>query len=628
MEVNGYKLSAQAAAAAQGRGYAQSRPAMVIRSDAQFAARAKTPGKVDALAMDAAEVYAPYKFPEGVYPGGGGLAMDSAAGLPAVSQWAISGVLHEGQGFFGYPYLAELFQRSEYRHAAEIWAEHAVRKWIEITGGEESEVEEIEAEFARLQVRDVFQEWMLHDHSFGRGQIFLDFGDADDERETAVPLLLKGEKISPKRPLKHLKVVEPLWSGPGSYSTTNPLRQDFYRPAHWFVYGRKVDASRMLTLTSRPVSDMLKPAYAFGGQSLTQLMKPYVDNWLRTRQGVSDMIVSYSVMNLKTDMSATLSGGGSEHLFARVDLFNLTRDNRGCMVTDKDNEELENLAVPLSGLSDLQSQAQEQLASVSRIPLSIYLQITPTGLNATNEGETRNFYADVKAYQEKNIRPHLQRLFEIVQLSLWGAIKPKLAFNFIDLWEMSDKDKADIRKSDADADAVYATLGAIDPDDVRSRLNDDETSNYHGRLAGAAPGPIVEEEPDDEGEEGGFAADEWNESDHPRDGQGRFGAGGGRLDHGELNVPGRLKNLERDIDKAVAFVRQQSENAFRNAREKGRAREAAARQFLADPDVDAFLKEKAKKMGKPVAELRSAVKSMSDATFAKFVEGYARETGG
>ncbi len=495
MEFHGYKLSEPAARSVMGL---RDAPRVPMTISAQAVARARTASprnEASPLAMDAAMIYAPAKFPEGTAPEG--MAMDSClpATSGAASNWAVASLFHEGMGFFGYPYLAELQQRAEYRHAAEIWAEHAVRKWIKITGSTPEKRKKVEAEFTRLNVRDTFQEWMGHDQVFGRGTIFLDFGDADKADELAVPLVVSKDKISSKRKLERLTVIEPMWVAPGTYATNNPLRHDFYKPRAWFVYGRTVDTSRMLTIVSRPVSDMLKPAYAFGGQSLVQLMKPYVDNWLRTRQAVSDMINTYSVMVLGTDMSSILGGGGGDDLFNRIDMFNQLRDNRGSMAIDKDNETLTNIAVPLGGLHELQAQAQEQLASVSRIPLSIYLQITPTGLNSTNDGETRNFYADVKAYQEKNVRPHLQRVFEIVQLGELGEIDADMTFEFVALWEMDDKDKADIRKADADADCAYVMNGIVDPEEVRERLSNDETSLYHG-VDLTDPAPVLEPEPD------------------------------------------------------------------------------------------------------------------------------------
>lgn len=500
MKVNGYELSERAAMAARGERPTPPKAPMMIDPTAVAMASvgARREVTADLPALSGQQIFAPYQFSDNVRPDG--IAQDACLPAPAgtVASWAIAQAFHEGQGFFGYPYLAELQQRSEYRHAAEIWAEHAVRKWIEIKGSTPEKRKLVEDAFTVLGVRDVFQKWIFHDQSYGRGQIFLDFGDADKDRELIRPLVVKDVKINQDRPLQRLTVVEPMWISPGTYATSNPLRHDFYKPQQWFAYGKRVHTSRLLTITSRPVSDMLKPAYGFGGLSLTQMMKPYVDNWLRTRQAISDMLNSYSVMVLGTDMSAVLTGGAADSLFNRIMLFNNTRDNRGSMVIDKDQETLENVAVPLSGLSELLAQAQEQLASVSRIPLSIYLQITPTGLNATSDGETRNFYADVHSYQEKNVRPSLQTVFEIVQLSVLGAIDPKMSFVFEPLWELGEVEKATVRKSNADADKAYVDAGVVSPDEVRERLSNDDESLYHGvDLTDPAPEPPEEEPTDD-----------------------------------------------------------------------------------------------------------------------------------
>ncbi len=500
-------------------------------------ARGRTASKPTPMNRPPDEVYQTYAYPATVVPSG--MAMDhmpSASG--SLASWAASALFHEGQGFFGYPYLAELLQRAEYRHAAEIWSEHSVRKWLRIIGGSVSEREAVEAEFERLDVRTVAETWCYYDQAFGRGQIFMDFGDADNVPELATPLRLDKAKISKNRPLKALKAIEPVWCAPGVYETSNPLLQNFYKPFDWIVYGKRVHHSRMLTMVSRPVSDMLKPAYAFGGLSLVQMMKPYVDNWLRTRQAVSDMVNSYSILNLKTDMSSTMAGGDCSQVFNRAELANLGRDNRGMWLTDKDSEELENIAVPLSGLHELQAQAQEQLASVARIPLSIYLQISPTGLNANSDGETRNFYADVHSLQEKNMRPGISTILEAVQFSLFGKLIDGMGFEFLPLWEMDDKDKAEMRKADADADVAYVTAGIISPEEARERLAHDETSPYHSvDLTDPPPDQGNDGDGEDnEGEFGNVAADAWNEADHPRDKDGKFGAGGGSTGAAKLKT--------------------------------------------------------------------------------------------
>lgn len=432
-----------------------------------------------------------------------GMAMDAVPSTDAIVAYATGAAMHEGLGFLGYPYLAELSQRAEYRHVASIWAEHCTRKWIKITG-DKAKVEKIITELDRLDARHLIREAVERECFFGRIHMFMDFGDWDKPEELQAPLALDKAKIGPERPLKRLGIVEPMWCYPGAYSAQNPLAPDFYNPSAWYVSGRTVHATRMLTMVGRPMPVMLRPAYAFGGLSLSQMIKPYVDNWLRTRQSVSDLIDAFSVMVLKTDMGQVLQGGVADQLFARVDLFNKTRSNRGTFVVDKESEEFENVSAPIAGLDKLQAQAIEQIASVSGIPLVILLGVTPSGLNASSDGEIRAFYDKIAGYQEKIIGPGLKTLLQVVQLSLFGAIDDKIGLEFESLWEMSDADKAAVRKSDAEADSSYITSGIVSAEEARARLNDEEGGLYAGRLEGPAPEPEPLEE--DEGAMAGDAA--------------------------------------------------------------------------------------------------------------------------
>lgn len=406
------------------------------------------------------------------------MALDLApAGVSDVYAWASSGAFSEGMGFLGYAYLAELSQRPEYRRVSEIFAAEATRKWIKLSG-KQPRIEQIEESIKRFNLRHLIRRAVELDGFFGRAQIYIDLGDDFGDPELQTPLVAAA-KVS-KGSLKNFKVVEPFWSYPGSYDSTNPLDPDFYRPRSWYVMQATVDASRLLTIVGREMPDMLKPAYSFGGLALSQMIKPYVDNWLRTRQSVSDLLHSFATMVLSTDMSTILTGGAAGGLIKRLQLFNQTRDNRGVFAVNKETETLENVSTPLSTIDALQAQSQEQIASVCGIPLTILLGVTPSGLNASSEGEIRSFYDNVKSYQERTLRGPLHTLLDLIQLDIDGTIDAEINFEFEPLWEMSEIEKSTIRKVDADIDVGYANIGVIDNDEVRTRITDDETSPYHG----------------------------------------------------------------------------------------------------------------------------------------------------
>ena len=434
------------------------------------------------------------------------LAMDAMPGVSDVYGWANGAhgsvySFREGIGFLGYAYLAELTQRAEYRRPCEIIAKEMTRKWITLTSSGDDDkserLEELKTAMENFKLRDHFRQAVLLDGFFGRGHLYADTGATDNPDVLGSPLVLD-KRTFRKGSLKAFRVVEPMWTYPNAYNTQDPLHEHFYKPQSWLVMGKKVHASRLLTFISRPVATLLKPAYSFGGLALTQMAKPYVDNWLRTRQNVSDTVNSFSKDIIKTNMSGVLQNGAADELAKRADLYVATRDNRGVAMLDKDTEDFANVSTPLGTLDKLQAQAQEQMAAVVGIPLVILLGITPSGLNASSDGEIKTFYAWIKAQQEDLFTTLLTRALHMIMLHLWGEIDEDIGFTFNDLWEIDETAQIANRKVEADTDAIYLDRGVIDNEECRAKLAKDENSPYHGLdLSKPLPDPPNDDVPDD-----------------------------------------------------------------------------------------------------------------------------------
>ena len=436
-----------------------------------------------------------------------GMAMDDAIStVPGGTwgSWAVGNLWGEGLFFPGYPYLSELSQRPEYRNIVETLAEQMTRKWVKLnsTGDEDKsdKIEQLEAAMKRFGVREAFHKSIELDGFFGMGMLYIDIdGVSDNPDELATGLLFddNGQMQSAKMPkgkLRGFVPVEPLWCSPQWYNSTDPLKPTFFVPEHWYVMGKRVHASRLLIFRSREVPDILKASYNFGGLSLSQLAKPYVDNWLRTRQSVSDLIHSFTQFVLKTNLGGLIQN--TQQFANRVTAMILGRDNQGFHVIDKESEELENVAAPLSGLDKLQAQAQEQLCSVSQEPLIWALGLSPTGLNATAEPEIRVFYDRVKAKWERMCGANLTTVIQALQLNEFGSVDDGIGYEFLPLWELDEAGRSAVDKTEADADSVRIADGVISPEEVRTHLASDPLSRYHG-LEGPPPDPPALEEGDD-----------------------------------------------------------------------------------------------------------------------------------
>lgn len=424
----------------------------------------------------------PPELMPGVVPAGksSAIAMDYAPGVYDFASQCFGADFH---GFPGYPYLANLATRAEYRAFASTMASELFREGIKISSKTDANkkqdnprISELEDAIKEFNLMHVFQTVAAQDCFFGRGQISINIKGADD----SLPLVLAPQTVK-QGALTSFTPVEAMWTSPSAYNAIDPTAPDFYKPRQWFLLGKEVHASRLLTIITRPLPDMLKPAYNFSGMSLSQLAEPYVNNWLRTRQSVSDLINNFSITILATNMSQVLQGDcDGTDVFSRADFFTLTRSNRGLMLVDKDNEEISQVNTPLSGLHELQAQSQEHMCSVSRIPAMILTGISPSGLNASSEGEIRSFYDWVSSQQETFYKPPLWICIQLLMLHLWGEIDPTITFEFNPLWQVSAKEQSDIRVNNANADAVYLDRSVVSPEETRDRLAKDPDSGYSG----------------------------------------------------------------------------------------------------------------------------------------------------
>jgi len=530
------------------------------------------------LAEDQSSVVQPVsvkapELPEGVVPKGktAAVAMDSCQGL---YDYATTGDPSFFSTFLGYPVLAAMSQSSDYRSVPETTAAEMTREWGRFkvdgsdTGGNVAQVEREQEErlnkisaltdaFKAHDIRSLIRKAIEVEMTMGRAQIYIKLKNARDE----LPFVMSPLGVG-KDSLEGFRLIEPMWSTPSVYNAADPTAEDFYKPSKWFVLGREVHADRLMTLIMRPVPDMLKPAYNFGGLSMLQLMKPYVERYQRTADSISQIVRSFSMTILGTDMSGILADGdGDGDLWLRVGLFNKYRDNSNTMLLDKESEEISQINTPLTALPELLTKSQEQMAAPSHTPLVKLLGITPSGLNANSDGEIRVYYDFIMAQNEAHIRPIIERISTLLQLSMFGEVDNSIVWEFNPLYQLDAKELAEVQEIKSRTTAQLIDKGVVSPEEARQALASDEDSAYSGIDVDEVPEATMGGLED---MFGGMAQDEFRESEHPRDADGKFTSGGGSGHQGE-----EKKNSTQKTNSTVIASSSSRAEALREAESKG-----------------------------------------------------------
>lgn len=433
------------------------------------------------------------KLPSGKHPG---MAMDDMG----PSGYPFQGFLGSSFNLYfpGYPYLAMLTQRAEYMSPTHTHAKDMTREWIEFTTKGKSDkskkIEEIESRFDELNIQGLFRKALIHDGFYGIGHIFIDLKGHED---TKLPVLPDPKSIK-KGSLKGFRNIEPMWVTPVMWNSSQVEKEDFYKPSSWFALDKEMNESRLLQVISREMPDLLKPAYNFGGMSMSQIIEPYVDRWLKTVGGVNRFVNNYSTMVLKTNMSAVLQDGDNgADLIKRLKLARMHGDNFGAYLADASSgEEITWVQASLTGLSEIQQQALEHMAYPTHIPLVVLTGVSPAGLNASSEGEIEVYHDWNRSEQNAVIRRPLKRVLDVVQLDMYGKIDPDIGIAFKPIKQITGQDLAELKKTTAEQDVAYIDAGVVSAQEVREKVARDKDGGYVNLDADKMP-----ELPDDDAEE-------------------------------------------------------------------------------------------------------------------------------
>lgn len=145
-----------------------------------------------------------------------------------------------------------------------------------------------------------------------------------------------------------------------------------------------------------------------------------------------------------------LGGKGLESLLKQMDMVRQYQTNEGMTLIDAEDT-FETHSYSFAGLSDLLSEFKEDIAGAVGIPLVRMFRQSPKGFS-TGDADLANYYGDVGTQQERDLRPHIRLLFDVLHRSEFGEPLPSdFTFEFNPLWQMSDVDRSTVATNTTNA---------------------------------------------------------------------------------------------------------------------------------------------------------------------------------
>ena len=355
------------------------------------------------------------------------------------------------------------YRTSIFRKAIDIVPGDMVREYRSWKGADEDQITAIENEDRRLGIRQKIREAMILARKDGNSVMLIGAGGS-------AASALNIEDIG-RAGLKYVTVLTKNDIFPRERDR-DPISPTFDQPTYWELKNEaltRVHPTRVIKFTGNPVRESFTWD-GWGGESLFSVMERAVTNNDQIAGAIAALVdeAKVDVIKLKNLMANLSTADGENLLVRRFSAVNTLKSIVNAMVIDGDDE-YEQKTITFQGLTDIQNNAMTIVAGMADIPVTRLWGRSAAGMNATGEGDLRNYYDGIRAAQTIDIGPLIAPIDELMIRSALGSRPPEIFYEWNPLYQLSEKEAADIEKIFADTSKVYADAALI-PDTALTEM--------------------------------------------------------------------------------------------------------------------------------------------------------------
>jgi phage-related protein (TIGR01555 family) len=331
---------------------------------------------------------------------------------------------------------------------------------VEFSGVEPDDISKLDQDMMRLAIWDALCDTGKWANLYG-GCLAVMLIEGQD---FATPL--RPETIA-KGQFKGLLVLDRWMVSPPVGDVVTDFGPDMGKPVYYNVIAdyaaipkAKIHYTRVIRLDGADLPFYQRVSENGWGLSVLEPMYDRLIAFDSASVGAGQLIYKAHLRTMTVDKLRDIIAMGGPALAAlkkQMEFIRLAQTNEGITVVDgKDKFETHQYA--FSGLSDMLTQFAQQLCGSLGMPFTRLFGQSPAGLNATGEGEMKQWHEKVKQNQERRFRNPLHRLFAVMSMSSLGKPLPDyFGFEFRNLQEMSEVEKSTIAKS-----TVESVTAAVD----------------------------------------------------------------------------------------------------------------------------------------------------------------------
>jgi phage-related protein (TIGR01555 family) len=210
--------------------------------------------------------------------------------------------------------------------------------------------------------------------------------------------------------------------------------------------------------------------YGWGMSTLQPIYDSFRHYWTGLNAAATVLVEFDIFIHKLQGLSTMLAAGKEKDVRDRLVLNDMSKSVYRGYAVDKEKEDLSYISRNLGGIGDVLEKLRVDIIGASQIPHTILFGESPGGLGSTGRSEERDFAKHLGDYQGAHYKRPLQKLMELIMLSKSGPTNGKIPeswrVSFNNLFELNEREKADVRARVAAVDGRYIQLGVLSPKEV------------------------------------------------------------------------------------------------------------------------------------------------------------------
>lgn len=314
---------------------------------------------------------------------------------------------------------------------------------------DKDDIAKLEAEEKRLQVREKVRTALSYGR-LGGGVLLIGLGDDPTQ---PLPTDIRPKQIQYLHPLTRWQVT----IGDEDMDVLSPT---FGEPLWYELTGAqqkvKIHPTRMIPFPGEHVPNIGTSSWQdrFWGDSTVQRVNQAVQQATTATDGFASLIdeAKLDIWKLKGFMSELALDDTT--VTKRVEYTNQAKSTHRAVILDSEDT-FEQRQLTWTGMPDVIKTYMAIVAGAADIPATRLLGKSADGMNATGEGDEKNYREMIASKQDSDLRPNLDRL-DVVLAPSAGVDPGKVSWSFAPLSKLTEKEQADINKTKAETVQIYA----------------------------------------------------------------------------------------------------------------------------------------------------------------------------